>query len=693
MVQGTTCSVTSSTDHLVSIMVEYVQLLPYVGGDMIPTNLFPRIAEYVREIGSRFQRNHFVNLAVEATKDFSWPSEVALRDYVSLRKAGSLLNLVKQCQSSKLSDVFNPTRVRACLQGVSNYDVVLELATVGIVIDPLPGLRHQSSVPQFRPLMRTLQNCHCTHALEAWHAGRVLILPHAKLTLQDLEGVHINPTHWTPKPNLQEKPSNVLGRPLIDPSNGPDDQVLNTESACLAAIERYGKVDDPLIEDIISDWYAFSHRTGIPLSQCQLWIEDIENAFGQLFFQDRSALLMSVAVDDDSLVINLFGTFGWTGLPMAWGAVGRAIREAVSYKIDGCLHSYVDDFMGLAPQLRAKQDQSTFQSITRNVLGESALNPAKSCPPAFQGEVIGWFVDLQKATIRPNDRGIDKLLFSFFAFDSHSAISLRLYQVLASLAERYSRALRGMRAMVAPLHHMVSLAGASSSPFWKRKPTSQARFCIDLWRTVALLLWHDRDRMVVPMYMFDKGSQKDAIRGITDASPWKLAAAILDVQGNIKVYTTFRLPFHDPSSDTQNLKEFLGYILFLFLVHFTVPRSQLRRVAWVGDNTSALSWAQTHKIRSWAGQSANLIEAWILLYADMWLTETNHLPGHLMGVIDDLSRDRPVPSLAGVPYVDLVPLFPGMSALFDLCNPLLVRSLEDHHVAFRRVHEILRCLV
>ena len=409
----------------------------------------------------------------------------------------------------------------------------------------------------------------------------------------------------------------MFGRPLIDPSNGPAGQVLNTESARLAAIVRYGKVDDPLIEDIITDWFTYSRRSGTPLTQCQLWKEDIENAFGQLFFHAESALLMSMAVDEEFLVINLYGTFGWTGLPMAWGAVGRAMREAASSRIDGCVHSYVDDFMGLAPESSCKHDQEIFQRTARGVLGESALNSAKSIAPSHQGEVIGWYVDLRRALIRPNDRGIEKLVFSFFSFDSRSALPLRLYQVLASLAERYSKALRGMRALVAPLHHMTSLAGGSPSPFWKRKPTSSARFCIDMWRVVSLLLWHDRDKLAVPLHVFDKGAQTGAVMGITDASPWKLAAALLDSQGRIMVYTTFRLPFDDPSSDTQNLKEFLGYILFLLLVHFCVPRGQLRRVAWAGDNTSALSWAESHKVKSTAGQSSNLIEAWLLIYTDM----------------------------------------------------------------------------
>ena len=269
-VHGYAFMVKTSPALLCSTIAAYAPLVAGAGGSRFSPHLFRQITEYMQGLSARFHRRHFIELAITATKDFTWPPEVERQDYNRLRCAGSLLKLVQQCQISRQPSCFNRARVESCLQGVSNYDIVLELATTGVVIDPPSGFRCQSSDVSIRPLMRSLVNCQHTHVLKAWRAGRVMVLPHANLSSSDLEGVHINPTHWTPKPNLQEKAANVLGRPLVDPSNGPPDQVLNTEGARLASIARYGKVDDPLIEDIITDWFAFSRRTGIPLSECSL---------------------------------------------------------------------------------------------------------------------------------------------------------------------------------------------------------------------------------------------------------------------------------------------------------------------------------------------------------------------------------------------------------------------------------------
>ena len=137
------------------------------------------------------------------------------------------------------------------------------------------------------------------------------------------------------------------------------------------------------------------------------------------------------------------------------------------------------------------------------------------------------------------------------------------------------------------------------------------------------------------------------------------------------------------------MKEFLGYLLLLILVHITVPRLGLRRVIWTGDNTSALSLAATHKVKSSTGQFANLVDAWLLVYADLWVSETPHTPGVAMGVIDDLSRDRPTPSLWAARHVNIASEVPEIVEIFAICDPFLDRSLEDHHAAFCRVHSLL----
>ena len=419
-VHGVAFPLQSSLTYIETLVHRYAPMLSPFGSAQPPSLLLPQAMAYVKRIGARFSRPHYVKLAAVASADFVWPDEVATRDLSRLRVAGSLLTLVEQCQAARGCARFNMDRVTTSLTMASNFAMLQDLASQGVVIDTPVGFVHQSSDVPLRPLITTLLNCQRTHALKAWRAGSLVLLPRKELSAGDLHGVHLNPTHWTPKPNLEEKASNVFGRPLVDPSNGPLNQVLNTDETRLAAIARYGKVDDPLIDTIVSAWYAFSRASGVPLSQCCMWKEDIENAFGQLAFQPRSSLLMPIAVDEQYIGVYLDGTFGWTGMPMAWGAVGRAIRETASSSLTGCLHSYVDDYVGLSPVLTADQDQIKFQHVARAVLGDSALSSAKSVSPTTKTDIIGWSVDLDRELIRPGDRGIDQLMFSFFSFDSRA---------------------------------------------------------------------------------------------------------------------------------------------------------------------------------------------------------------------------------------------------------------------------------
>ena len=115
---------------------------------------------------------------------------------------------------------------------------------------------------------------------------------------------------------------------------------------------------------------------------------------------------------------------------------------------------------------------------------------------------MGWFVDLQLGVIRPSDKGIRKLMFAFFTVDLQATrLPLQQCQMLASLAQRYSLALRGMKNFVSPLHSLCGF-DLNSKPqgrhTWRRL-TSQARMAIEMWRMVAISLYIDPLLLAVPI--------------------------------------------------------------------------------------------------------------------------------------------------------------------------------------------------
>ena len=131
------------------------------------------------------------------------------------------------------------------------------------------------------------------------------------------------------------------------------------------------------------------------------------------------------------------------------------------------------------------------QKCIVNTFGPGSVELTKSTSPAIMQVILGWQVDVIAATIRPSDRGIQKLCVAFFSFDFGGRVSLHLCQVLASLAQRYSLCLRGMSCFVQPLHNMTS--GFHDNKNVTRKLSSAAKFCVTMWRAVSLMLFLDSD--------------------------------------------------------------------------------------------------------------------------------------------------------------------------------------------------------
>ena len=126
---------------------------------------------------------------------------------------------------------------------------------------------------------------------------------------------------------------------------------------------------------------------------------------------------MAVEIIVGVLLFCMCGNFGHTACPVIWHAIASpADIELRKLVILAIFHRYCDDIMGFGLTTHRLQNKLTIQNFFRRYLGDSAINPDKSFLPSSSGELIGWFLDLNKETLRPNDKGIDKLFFLFFRF-------------------------------------------------------------------------------------------------------------------------------------------------------------------------------------------------------------------------------------------------------------------------------------
>ena len=187
---------------------------------------------------------------------------------------------------------------------------------------------------------------------------------------------------------------------------------------------------------------------------CRLWKNDVEAAFTQLRFRPEFTHLLATRVDGDILFVYLCGVFGLTNMPMVFGVLSRALRRKIFTSIKGVAGAFVNDFVGFSVVEEATSDQNIAETIIRGTFNNTAVNESKSVRPTIELDVIGWTVKLEKSQICPNEKGINKLLFCFLFVDTNRHLPLKVYQSLASLAERYSDGLRAHKPFVMPLHTM-----------------------------------------------------------------------------------------------------------------------------------------------------------------------------------------------------------------------------------------------
>ena len=129
---------------------------------------------------------------------------------------------------------------------------------------------------------------------------------------------------------------------------------------------------------------------------------------------------------------------------------------------------------------------------------------------------------------------------------------------------------------------------------------------------------------------------------VTDASPWRLCAALYDPTSHeLILWTTYRLPYaRDIRAQFQVQREYLGHLLATILLarhghrEVTTPLSY----EWINDNTGALKWAEQYKCQSEASQYACLAVSQLHQRAKISVRATTHRAEINMGAIDIMSR-------------------------------------------------------
>ena len=651
------------------------------------------VSQFFAHCQTEFVRGTAEVVAREASKSFlGFPDEVLDESIDKLINEfdASLPRMVEAAQESKKEFRFNESRCRDVFVDDPEFDTLLLLATVGATVPVEDDFVVQDSPEPLRMLHLRLGQCIPQHAFKLWESGKALLLRIADLPRRLV--LHFNNSHWTSKPDAD------AGRYLFDCANIANGSTINSEYAFERAEEVYLKLSHPTILEILRGAVDLATLLRCPLSDLRLWKDDIKGAFGQFNFNPLSCYLLATQVAVGVVMIYIAGCFGYHACPLIFGVFSRAITRVLAVRCCGVVFVYVDDLIGFSHVSSAGADQTVAQELIIDIFGPDSLAD-KSLLPCLSGEVLGWTVDLNTELVRPNDKGIRKLMFAFFMVDLKATHwPLQQCQMLASLAERYSLALSGMKNFVQPLHNLcrspeptIDRPRSRFNTIKKMRVSSAARFAVEMWRFVAVSLFADPLSLAVPIRALVRDELVAELYFVSDAGPDKAGFAVYDPLGSLLFYSAYEWPFVR-NDNFQNAKEFLAFLLSIVSAVLVLDVRDCC-IHWTGDNSSALSWVKDERCQSSFAQLAFITYSFLCLRRNLCVVDVLHRPGHLMGAIDALSRDK-AHDLDPEKFVSLKH-FEVVRELALLCDPILLQDkrLKDHHVALQNVFAVVNKLV
>lgn len=637
---------------------------------------------------AQFVRGNAEKAARAAAEGFAWEETELDRDGNDLIRLGSVSALVFERRSANSANRFNAERCQKYFSEVSNADVLMDLAVWGARLPVASDFVFQATPEKPRALQKKLGLNYSKQVKKLWDKGGVLVIRERHFVPLERVKLNCNPFHWTPKPGPPPEP---MGRLLGDLSNREEGPSINCLESKQLVENIYGSMTYPTIEEIVTDWLEYTRSNGYSLSECCIWKEDIRSAFGQFDFNPEETYKLAFQFAAGLIMIMMIGFFGWTGAPLVFANFSRALIEVLrrDARFVGVVHIFCDDFMGFSHGSTARNDQLIARELVDGVFGEGSAALEKAVNPCLKADIIGWSIDLVTEKIRPSDKGIRKLMFTFYMVDAlASHWPLAICQLLSSLAQRYSAALIGMRPFVSAFYEMCG----GSSEVNLRRVTPKARFALEIWRVTSLRLYLDRESMAIPLGVMVGSSEGLNTRTfISDAMHLGVGFGSISTEGVVELHSSYEFQYLVLGSKYQNHREFLGFIMaILFLVSAGRVPSEGVVLHWVNDNTSALEWAKDNMCKGGASQLAFMLYTVLALKFKINVVTVTHTPGSsdMMSPIDALSRGLPAPVLENSTRIELK----GLSVvhkMMDMCNPSKVMNCQGYHEAYQLAFELV----
>ena len=558
-----------------------------------------------------------------------------------------LRNLVALRHAATIETRLNPARTEG-FEAFPRFRELLRVAEHGAIPHFKPGFQCNRGEGDFlRPQARVLRAA-IRHQYGKLHRkGWCILLP--KALVQGVEGLHISPTH------VAYKRGDTKGRCCVDHTASG----LNDGTDMSSIEDALGQLSLPGLKDLATLLYD-AYQQG---ARC-MFKTDVASAFNRVKLSYAAVLSQATQVDD-LVLFPLVAVFGWTASPIYYSLISEAVNWAhnggvAGHTLDGWRRdqgkevpsrgglptrpgrscTYVDDTLGPIWPGEEETSPADADTIICRLLGKDGVASEKNEQgPRITG--LGWYVDMVAGTMRPSDRGIQKMFWWCFrkAGSATKSLLLQDLQSLVSLLRWYSAVIPMAMGALSGLTALLGTAlRARQRSHWVRLDGASLKE-LEFWRWLLGVGLHHPHVWSAPFW-FLAGQLQDRVTHelFTDASTLVGGGYVL---GNVS-FGQFRWEETEKrlfASSVNRLTD-INVLEFVVAVLAVISEREYLRGTVVllrVDNMSAVSWLNHLRLNHLWGQSWMRLLITVSLYYNIRIICT-HVPGVDNPIADGLSR-------------------------------------------------------
>jgi hypothetical protein len=238
---------------------------------------------------------------------------------------------------------------------------------------------------------------------------------------------------------------------VVDTNDGGTGTGLNSDKVRDECIEKWDKIDNPTLDSIAKMvWEYFEEAKAedptVKWDDLRLWKEDLKGAFTLLDFDPEGVPFLGTELEDGLVIFYLCVLFGWTGSPMAFQVINRALVWELSQPgvLKGRLKMYTDDMIGVTLAKHLTHDMDKAATVCRKLLGNTAIADQKTAS-GTRLTVLGWDIDLGQRLVTIAEKNALKAFHGYARTEVDGWIPRPVVEAYASWAERYGEVCLWMR--------------------------------------------------------------------------------------------------------------------------------------------------------------------------------------------------------------------------------------------------------